>query len=204
MRTLIAQGAEAKLFKDGTSLIKERIKKNYRHEEIDKHIRKKNTRREFRLLTKSAEIINVPKVIDYSENDFTITMEFLEGNLLRDQLEKVATKKRIDLCQQLGKEIAKLHNHNIIHGDLTTSNFIEKEGKIFFIDFGLGFHSTKDEDKAVDLHLLKQALESKHYHHFRESFEALLKGYEESSNRSKEIMRRLEIVEKRGRYKRKS
>ena len=43
---------------------------------------------------------------------------------------------------------------------------ILKNGKVYFIDFGLGFFSNKTEDKAVDLHLLKQALESKHYQIF--------------------------------------
>ena len=35
--------------------------------------------------------------------------------------------------------------------------------KVFIIDFGLGFISPKIEDKAVDLHLIKQALEAKHF-----------------------------------------
>ena len=37
------------------------------------------------------------------------------------------------------------------------------EDKIYFIDFGLGYISNKTEDKAVDLHLLKHALEAKHF-----------------------------------------
>lgn len=203
MKTLIAQGAEAKLYKEENKLIKERIKKNYRHEEIDGRIRKTNTRREYKLLDKASKIINVPKVLDYNEKEYKITMEFIPGLTLRDTLDNMPTKKRIDLCEQLGKEIAKLHNTGIIHGDLTTSNFILKEDKIYFIDFGLGFHSTKIEDKAVDLHLLRQAFESKHYKHFEQSFQAVMKGYKEESKPAKEILDRFEIVEKRGRYKKK-
>jgi len=203
MKTLIAQGAEAKLYKEGTKLIKERIKKSYRHEEIDKKIRKQNTRREHRLLNKISKTINVPKILDYNENEHRITMEFIEGKTLRDVLDKMPTRKRLETCEQLGREVAKIHNEDIIHGDLTTSNFILKEGKIFFIDFGLGFHSTKIEDKAVDLHLLRQAFESKHYQHFQHSFEAVMKGYKEESKQAKEILNRFEIVEKRGRYKKK-
>ncbi len=203
MRTLIAQGAEAKLYKEENSLIKERIKKNYRHEEIDGRIRKTSTRREYKLLDKASKIISVPKVLDYNEKEYKITMEFIPGLTLRDTLDNTPTKKRLELCEQLGKEIAKLHNTDIIHGDLTTSNFILKEDKIYFIDFGLGFHSTKIEDKAVDLHLLRQAFESKHYKHFKQSFETVMKGYKEESKQAKEIMDRFEIVEKRGRYKKK-
>ena len=203
MKTLIAQGAEAKLYKENDILIKERTKKSYRQEEIDNRIRKKNTRREYRMLNKASNLINVPKTLEYNEKEFKITMEFIDGKTLRDVLDNIPTKKRLKLCEQLGNEIAKLHNENIIHGDLTTSNFILKEEKIYFIDFGLGFHSTKIEDKAVDLHLLRQAFESKHYQHFKHSFEAAIKGYKEQSKQAKEILNRFEIVEKRGRYKKK-
>ena len=69
---LIAQGAEAKLYKDGERLVKERICKSYRHEEIDAKIRKQSTRREKRLLEKASNIINVPKVIDYNEAEYKV------------------------------------------------------------------------------------------------------------------------------------
>jgi len=201
---IIAQGAEAILHKEGDVLIKERVSKAYRHEIIDKKIRKQNTRREHKLLKKAYSIINVPKIINYDERNFKIEMEFIEGKPLRDVLDEMPTGQRKEICELLGKEIAKIHNNNMIHGDLTTSNFILKEKNIFFIDFGLGFHSTKVEDKAVDLHLLRQAFESKHYRHFNESFEEVMKGYKNSSNEAKEILNRFEIVEKRGRYKKKN
>jgi len=204
MKILIAQGAEAKLYREGNKLIKERIKKSYRHEEIDKKIRKQNTRREHRLLNKASKIINVPKILDYNETEHRIIMDFIDGKTLRDILDKMPTRKRLETCEQLGREIAKLHNENIIHGDLTTSNFIIKKERIYFIDFGLGFHSTKIEDRAVDLHLLRQAFESKHYQHYKHSFEAVMKGYKEESKQTKEILDRFEVVEKRGRYKKKT
>ena len=53
--------------------------------------------------------------------------------------------------------------------------------KIYFIDFGLGFFDDKPEHKAVDLHLIKQALESKHYKNFEPSFKEVLLGYKENS-----------------------
>ena len=77
---------------------------------------------------------------------------------------------------------------------------LSKENKIFFIDFGLSFFSDKTEDKAVDLHLLKKALESKHYKIFEECFKAALEGYKKSDN-YEAIIKRFQIVEKRGRYK---
>jgi len=72
----------------------------------------------------------------------------------------------------------------------------EEGNKVFFIDFGLSFVSTKTEDKAVDLHLLKQALESKHYKIWKDCFNAVLEEYN-----NKLILDRLMVVEKRGRNK---
>ena len=40
---------------------------------------------------------------------------------------------------------------------------IYKDSKVYFIDFGLGFISSKIEDKATDIHLLEEAIESTHY-----------------------------------------
>ncbi|MAG50631.1 Kae1-associated kinase Bud32, partial [archaeon] len=107
------------------------------------------------------------------------------------------------ICEKIGKNISILHDNDIVHGDLTTSNMILKKDKVYFIDFGLGFISDKTEDKAVDLHLLKKALMTKHYRIFEKSFENVLKGYKENKD-FKEVLNRLEKVESRGRYKRKA
>lgn len=72
--------------------------------------------------------------------------------------------------------------------------------KLYFIDFGLGFESKKIEDKAVDLHLIKQALEAKHFLYFQSYWKEILEGYKTSKN-YEEVLKRLESVEKRGRYK---
>ena len=46
MKTLIEQGAEAKIFKENNLIIKERIPKDYRLKELDEKIRKQRTKRE--------------------------------------------------------------------------------------------------------------------------------------------------------------
>jgi len=78
---------------------------------------------------------------------------------------------------------------------------ILKDKNIYFIDFGLGFFSIKLEDKAVDIHLFRQALESKHYKTAEECFKYIVEGYKKESKDFNEVMNRLEKVEKRGRYK---
>ena len=193
---IIKQGAEAILYKEKDYLIKERIKKSYRIEEIDDKLRKFRTRREGKLLQKTE---NSPQVFEVNDKEMKIKMEFIDGELVKDILDDLRKDKRNNLLREIGGKVARMHDKDIIHGDLTTSNMILKD-KIYFVDFGLGFDSKKIEDKAVDLHLMKQALESKHYKHFEESFYEFLEGYKLSKN-WKEVLKRLEKVEKRGRYK---
>ena len=129
----------------------------------------------------------------------TIDMEFIEGKKLSEHLDSFQDKVRLKVCNLIGSQVAILHDNDIIHGDLTTSNMILNE-ELYFIDFGLGFEDPKAENKAVDLHVLKQALESKHYKHFESSFKEVLRGYAKSKNFEKTI-KRFHKVESRGRYK---
>ena len=197
MKKIIAQGAEAILIHSGKKLIKERIPKSYRHSDLDKQIRESRTRREAKLLEKVSKLVNVPKIMSVTKTN--ITMEFISGKKLSDDLDKMKLNEAIKICFRLGENVAILHNNNIIHGDLTTSNMILKKDKIYFIDFGLGFNSIRVEDKAVDIHLLRQALESKHYQHWEDLFAAVIQGYKNLGNPG--VLEQLKKVESRGRYK---
>lgn len=195
---VLQQGAEAKIILDSAKnkIIKNRIKKSYRIPELDEKIRKLRTRSEAKLLKKASELIPIPSDIKEDEKTKQISMEFIDGNKLSEELDNFPLEEQRKLLQEIGKAIAKLHNSNIIHGDLTTSNMILKNGEIFFIDFGLGFHSSKLEDKAVDIHVLKEALEARHFQHW----EILFKEFEKAYSK-KDVLERLKAVEKRGRYK---
>ncbi|MEK6945924.1 MAG: KEOPS complex kinase/ATPase Bud32 [Nanoarchaeota archaeon] len=199
MTKIIQQGAEAKIILSNNFIIKNRVKKSYRLKELDDSIRKRRTKAETKLLEKASKIINSPKPIE-SEKENQIIMPLIEGKKLSEHLDEL--NNRLEVCKKIGESIAKLHDENIIHGDLTTSNMILQENKVFFIDFGLGFISHKIEDKAVDLHLLKQALEAKHFKHWQELWKAVEKGYSISKN-SKAVLSQLKKVESRGRYKEK-
>lgn len=197
MKHLIAQGAEAKLFLDGNNIIKNRFKKSYRIKEIDEKLRGFRTRREAKILQKLSAInFPAPKVIRNDEKE-NLIIEKIDGKLVKDILEEADYKK---LCSEIGKKVAVLHNNSIIHGDLTTSNMILNKD-IYFIDFGLAFFSEKAEDKAVDLHLLKEAFESKHYRIWEDCFKYSLDAYKKEAKNSNETLKRLEVVEKRGRYR---
>jgi len=193
---IIGRGAEALLIHSGSKLIKQRVAKAYRHPELDKKIRIRRTRSEAKLLEKASKLVNVPKVISVKETE--IDMQYIKGKKLSEWLDKMPLKEQIKICYQLGEQIAILHSNDIIHGDLTTSNMILSKEKIFFIDFGLGFHSERIEDKAVDLHLLRQALESKHFKNWSDLFAAVIEGYKKLGNIA--VLEQFKKVESRGRY----
>ncbi len=194
---LIAQGAEAKLFLEDGKILKNRFKKLYRIREIDEKLRGFRTRREAKILNKLHSIgFPAPKAISCDEKE-NLIIEKIGGKLVKDILEKSDYR---GLSSEIGEKIAVLHNNSIIHGDLTTSNMIYKN-KIFFIDFGLSFFSEKAEDKAVDLHLLKEALESKHYRIGEDCFRHALGAYKKDAKKSSETLKRLVTVERRGRYR---
>ncbi len=195
-QNIIGRGAEAILIQEGDFLVKDRIKKGYRLPFLDEKLRKQRTKKEAKLLQKASSLIPVPKVIKTDEKE-KIEMEFIEGKKLSEHLDNLKDAEKI--CKQIGENTGKLHDADIIHGDLTTSNMILKDGKVFFIDFGLGFTSKRIEDKAVDLHLLRQALEAKHFQNWEKLFAAVIKGYD--SKDKIPILEQLKKVESRGRYK---
>jgi TP53 regulating kinase-like protein len=228
MKKLIFQGAEAKIFLDNNKIIKERVSKGYRIKELDERLRKQRTKREANLLKKAEEVINVPKVL--KQDYFSLEIEYINGERLSETLNNHNKKEQIKIIKQIGEQIGKIHDQNIIHGDLTTSNTIlvynkdkasnkrslltNKKGdasqldnnaeqqsnfKVYFIDFGLGFVSLRVEDKAVDLHLIKQALEAKHFQNSNLLFKGLLKAYKPQAKAK--ILEQLKKVESRGRYK---
>jgi len=197
---IIQQGAEAIILQERDRVIKRRMKKSYRIPEIDDRIRRQRTRSEAKLLTKAFKLISIPEIIKVDQETKEIIMDFIDGKKLSDYLDKFPLKKQKEVCKLIGESTAKLHDADIIHGDLTTSNMILKNKKVYFIDFGLGFISHKFEDKAVDLHLLKQALEAKHFKNWEILFREVLKEYSKSKD-SEIVLERLNKVEKRGRYK---
>ncbi len=198
---ILQQGAEAKIILSNKNdfIIKDRIRKSYRIKELDDKIRKSRTKKEAKLLEKASKIINAPKPF-FAPDFYQIKMPYIVGNKVSEFLDSFPLEKQKEVLRQVGEEIAKLHKEDIIHGDLTTSNMLLKDDKVYFIDFGLGYISKKAEDKAVDLHLLKQALEAKHFKNWKILFEEVEKGYRDYSEADK-VLERLKAVEKRGRYK---
>ncbi len=196
----IGDGAEAVVSLDRGIVIKDRVSKRYRLGEIDSRLRKTRTRQEASILLKLQTLgFPSPAVLGMDDRGMLLRMEYIEGPQLKSVLDD---SPLLDLlAREVGTLVGRLHRQDIIHGDLTTSNMILSKGKVVLIDFGLGFFSTKTEDKAVDLHLLRRALGSKHPLVAERFFGIALEGYAAAMGDSAgEVLSRLEAVERRGRY----
>jgi Kae1-associated kinase Bud32 len=194
----IAQGAEAVLWLDKQRILKERVTKGYRYPELDDKLRKFRTRREAKILQRLESIdFPSPRLQDFCDQRTTLTMDFVQGEKLKDVLRQ---SNLDELSKSMGKNIAKLHSNDIIHGDLTTSNMIVND-KVNFIDFGLSQFSDKIEDKAVDLFLLDRALQSTHGEIHPAIFEKVIAVYKEFNGDAVKVLERLQAVKSRGRNK---
>ncbi|WP_456416297.1 bifunctional N(6)-L-threonylcarbamoyladenine synthase/serine/threonine protein kinase [Methanocaldococcus sp.] len=197
---LIGKGAEADIKKDKyldfDVIIKERIKKSYRDSRLDEKIRKGRTSKEAKYISMIKDFgIPAPYIFDVDLDNKKIMMSYIDGKLAKDIIED-----DLNIAYKIGKIVGKLHKNNVIHNDLTTSNFIY-DGKILYvIDFGLGKISNLDEDKAVDLLVFKKAILSTHYKKFDEIWNKFIEGYKSVIKNWKDILKLMDEVERRARY----
>jgi TP53 regulating kinase-like protein len=207
-RTLLKKGAEASLFladwHGRRVVIKTRLPKKYRPEKLDVTIRTYRTVHEPQLMSEAKKAgVPTPMIFLVDVKNATIVMEHVDGKQVKQLLASLSTKERENVCVLVGELIGKLHRHGVIHGDLTTSNMIlNTEGKIFFVDFGLGEKNAELETQGVDLHLMKRALQSTHYQFAEECFEAITKGYAAilGESEAKDVLAKVKEIERRGRY----
>jgi Kae1-associated kinase Bud32 len=205
---LLKKGSEADLFLinwyDKRALSKLRTERSYRHPILDKELRHRRTIREAEMLSKAKEAgIRSPYVYFLDTHRNEIIMEYIEGINLK-------TVFSADLALRLGECIAKLHSKNIIHGDVTTSNFIlesrPRDGyiELAIIDFGLSFFSQRLEDMASEVRMLKEVLNSVHYEIFDQAFSNFSDAYSSfsPSGRGRKVLRKVDEIQSRGRYSR--
>lgn len=214
MKKIIARGAEAILYKeklDGQeALVKERIRKSYRLPEIDSELRLQRTRREARLLSEARRCgVVTPKVFAVDEKSCKIIMEFIKGKRLKEFFNDAPIEEAEETAKNVGTQIGVLHSGGVVHGDLTTSNMIlRKEETVggkrscppVFFDFGLGEFSQRIEDFATDLSVLKEAIKSTHFQRLDILWNSIVKGYKSENSRADLVLKRMEDIEKRGRY----
>jgi len=140
MSILLSQGAEGKIyigeFLSKKCLVKERFKKKYRVEELDKKLTKERMLSESRnILRASKKGIKVPTIYFVDLTERKIYMEYLENSCqLKIILQSIYSLPDISsyesllekISQDLGDMLSKLHSENLIHGDLTPSNILLK------------------------------------------------------------------------------
>ncbi|XP_047540211.1 EKC/KEOPS complex subunit TP53RK [Vanessa atalanta] len=228
---ILKQGAEAKLYicnyLGKPTLIKERFKKNYRHPDLDLTITKERIKNEARSIVRCKTAgIRTPTLylVDFDRRRIymehfqnSITVKDFIINFSKLNSSKDVTTNSLDVyASKIGQTVRKLHDNNIIHGDLTTSNMllVEKSPsnvvndakwlrhdnvEIVMIDFGLSFIDSSTEDKGVDLYVLERALISTH-NDYPDLFDKIFDAYKSfSKNNIKEIIVKYEDVRARGR-----
>lgn len=197
---LLKKGAEADIYlvkwRGRPAVSKVRTEKPYRHRTLDSVIRKQRTVHEAGFMS-AAKVAGVPAPFVYfvDPEKAEIIMEHVEGRQAKDVLDK-------KLCREMGRYAALLHAANIVHGDLTTSNFIV-DGRPVLLDFGLSYYSERMEDMAVDVRLIKEVFASAHIA-TKGAFASFVKGYESvaGKKRTEKILANVKEIEQRGRYAR--
>lgn len=217
---LLLQGAEGKLYIGNHGgvrcLVKERFSKKYRHPDLDVQLTRQRIRAEQKAFErcKSAGVAT-PKVLTVDTPGRKIYMEYLENAITAKRFidsvicDGIEDNPKINsLATEIGRVVGVLHGHNIIHGDLTTSNMlldpvVDTESQFPFrlvmIDFGLSFHSLNVEDMGVDLYVLERALLSTHSQ-LPHLFGLMLDSYKKHNTyKVAETIAKYEAVRARGR-----
>ena len=186
------QGAEATVTvdPDGETVTKRREGRPYRHPKLDDRLRRERTRREARLLGEARRVgVPTPLVwnVDLAEQTLVLQRVGRVDLAVDPTDERVATTAR---------HLARLHRAGIVHGDPTTRNVRIGE-RVYLLDFGLGYHSGRPEDHAMDIHVLAQSLTGT-----TADADRLIRVLEDAYRAAGEsaVLDRLAAIEGRGRY----
>ncbi len=205
---------ETKKTKIKKYILKERIKKNYRHKKLDEKIITFRTKREYKILKKLEETkeekegkkenkINIffPKAIKVEKNK--ITLQYIEGKEYNKIIKKLTLKEKNKITKEIAKKIFLMHKKNIIHSDITPKNILlDKNLKVYFIDFGLSFFSERIEDKVYDLYMTKETFSEEFYNNLLKEYKKLYEKF--FPEKIKMLEERIIRVEKRGKNKQKN
>ncbi|MDG6928911.1 MAG: Kae1-associated kinase Bud32 [Nitrososphaerota archaeon] len=200
MERLLSRGAEADIWLGDwmgmDAVYKTRTPKTYMLPEMDGRIRHARTAREAQLLVEAKGAgVETPTVYYVDLGRCTIVMEYVAGTRLKDALRAGS--------REMGASLGRLHRGGIVHGDPTTGNFVLRDGRLCVLDFGLASRSTELEDRAVDLHLVREAFSSAHQDVCASALRSFTDGYSEAVGRGAgEVLRRCREIERRGRYSR--
>jgi len=204
MNNDVDMGAEAVVtygqYLGRAAVTKTRPRKGYRHPELDQNLRTHRTKNEARVMREARlSGVRTPTIYDVDHHDGRIVMEHMSGRKVKDIIDNEPTLVE-DVCVMIGEAVAKLHNARICHGDLTTSNMILTDsGELCIIDFSLGSIKCDIEEMGVDIRLLERGFTSAHSRS-EKAFETIMESYRNNMTRSKEVVKRVEVIKNRARY----
>lgn len=208
--SLVKQGAEARVYSTDflgkPAIAKERFVKAYRVAALDEKLTHRRMAQEVRSMARCRRHgIRAPAVYHLDLEGRVIYMERItDGVLVKDYVAGLDPERDAAAVNHLmkvtGAVLARMHDIDVIHGDLTTSNMVYDGAadRLTLIDFGLSFASGLAEDKGVDLYVLERAFLSTHPG-TEEHFKALLSSYAERSKHAAAVVRKLDEVRLRGR-----
>ncbi|WP_418281568.1 bifunctional N(6)-L-threonylcarbamoyladenine synthase/serine/threonine protein kinase [Halorubrum sp. DTA98] len=205
------RGAEAVVEVRADRVIKRRLRKAYRHPELDRTIRRDRTVSEARLTSEARRAgVPTPLVYDVDVPNATLILQHVGD---RDLARGLSTAR----TAAVGRHLARLHGAGMVHGDPTTRNVrIEDDTDrsdddadrggddgpvdtdVRLIDFGLGYHTGHVEDHAMDLHVFEGSITATATDP-GPLIGAFEDGYREIGDRM--VLERLRDVERRGRYR---
>lgn len=200
---LVKKGAEADIYvtiwNGLDSILKIRKKKDYRVHSLDMRIRTLRTIREAKMISETKSFgITTPLVYFVDEKKCEIYLQLIKGKLVRD----LPLNKIIKMCTEIGRIVGTLHKNGIMHGDLTTSNFILSDQGLVILDFGLSQKTDKIDDYAIDLRLFKEVLNSAHAQIVEDAWISFVLGYRKilGNMLTEKVLSHVSVIEKRGRY----
>ena len=203
------RGAEATVTTSGEDgdrrVVKRRVPKAYRHPELDRTLRRDRTVAEARLTSEARRAgVPTPLVADADVPNATLTLQHVGARDLAAALDDGA-----DSAAAVGRQLARLHEAGVVHGDPTTRNVrvgadaadgaaTASADRPVLIDFGLAYHTGHVEDHAMDLHVFEGSIRATAADP-APLIEAFEDGYAEIG--ADEVLDRLRDVEGRGRYR---
>lgn len=200
---LLKKGAEADIYVsswDGSeAVLKIRRPKGYRNPDLDMKLCRQRTVRESQAISQ-VKSFGIPSPLVYFVNlgEFSIMMQKIPGTPVHDLPEA----RIVALSREMGRLVGLMHKNGVMHGDLTTSNFLYHGNTVYVIDFGLSQRTAKPEDHAVDLRLIKEILNSAHAGIMEPAWGNFLAGYSSAvgARYCGKIKNLVSVIEGRGRY----
>lgn len=202
---LVKKGAEADIYRTSwcgrAAILKVRKPKTYRLSQLDAKIRRQRTVRESHMISYARALgIPTPLVYFVDVGRSAIVMQHVRGTVVQ----RLPDMLILSLSYRMGRMIGTLHKNAVMHGDLTTSNFVYEKTSdmLYLIDFGLSQNTPKPEDHAVDLRLIKEIFNSAHASIISDAWKNLMRGYTSSvgHGQSSRIKQLVSEIEGRGRY----